>query len=306
MIIERTKRIDFVMNFIIVVVCIVHISLTGYNVLFPDLPSIRIQDKSLKDIELPLLIQMCVSEIEKTDIFTHFGYDNEIEFYFGKSIYNDSLFGWNGHLPNGSTIGNIEGILRLVHIFVKNLCKISLDILTNVTSVLDQVLNSIEIHSNESTNRIVQSKSIKWGLVPDFILCRTIDLSKYFDLGTLVPEQIILKFNKMVNHGVSIYFTVKNKYMKRPLKVAMLDYSGPDITVEDLNSPMGQMIILSISQFIDSEQDRDKNCVNYPHGSFKSYAECDAKFVYDQFSSKYKPLMPFWVTDDINEVTSLR
>ena len=124
------------------------------------------------------------------------------------------------------------------------------------------------MHSNGSTNKIVQGKSIKWSLVPDFILCRTIDLSKYFDLGTLVPEQIILKFNNMVNYGVSIYFAVKNKYMKRPLKVAMLDYSGPDIIVEDLNSPMGQTIILSITQFIDSEQDRDKNCVNHPHGQW--------------------------------------
>ena len=83
--------------------------------------------------------------------------------------------------------------------------------------------------------------------MPDFILCRTIDLSWYFDLGTLVPEQIILSFNKMVNHGVSIYVIDKNKHMKRPLKVAMLDYTGPDITVEDLNSPQNQLIILSIS-----------------------------------------------------------
>ena len=86
----------------------------------------------------------------------------------------------------------------------------------------------------------------------------------------------------------------------------MMDYSGPIITIEDLASPKANIIILSVSQFIDSEYDRDKNCVNYPHGAFKSYAECDAKFVYNQFSSKYKPLMPFWATNDMREVTSLR
>ena len=194
----------------------------------------------------------------------------------------------------------------MIRILLKNKCKNCLDILTNVTSVLDHIIYQIEIYSNDSSHQVVESKRIKWGIVPDFILCRTIDLSWYFDLGTLVPEQIILTFNRMTNYGVSIYVIDKNKYMKRPLKVAMLDYTGPVISVEDLNSPQNQLIILSISQFIDSEFDRDKNCVNYPHGSFKSYAECDAKFVYDQFSLKYKPLMPFWVTDDINEVTSLR
>ena len=152
----------------------------------------------------------------------------------------------------------------------------------------------------------MESKSITWGLVPDYILCRTINLSKYFDLNTLVPEQIFLRFNKVVNRGVNIYLVNKNKYLKRPLKVLMMDYSGPIITIEDLDSPKANIIILSVSQFIDSEYDRDKNCVNYPHGAFKSYAECDAKFVYNQFSSKYKPLMPFWATNELREVTSLR
>ena len=152
----------------------------------------------------------------------------------------------------------------------------------------------------------MESKSITWGLVPDYILCRTINLSKYFDLNSLVPEQIFLRFNKVVNRGVNIYLVNKNKYLKRPLKVLMMDYSGPIITIEDLDSPKANIIILSVSQFIDSEYDRDKNCVNYPHGEFKSYAECDAKFVYNQFSSKYKPLMPFWATNDLREVTSLR
>ena len=90
----------------------------------------------------------------------------------------------------------------------------------------------------------MESKNITWGLVPDYILCRTINLSKYFDLNSLVPEQIFLYFNKVVNRGVTIYLMDKNKYMKRPLKVTMLDYSGPIITVEDLDSPKAKTIIL--------------------------------------------------------------
>ena len=114
MIIERTKQIDLVINIIIIIICIVHVSLTGYHVLFPDLPSIRIQDKTLKDIEFPLFIQVCVSEIERTDMFTHLGYEHEINFYLGKSFYNDSLFGWSGHLQNGSRIGTVEGMTKRI------------------------------------------------------------------------------------------------------------------------------------------------------------------------------------------------
>ena len=110
MIVEIRKQIDFVINFTIIVICIIHISLTGYQVLFPDLPSIRIQDKTLKDIEFPLFIQMCVSEIDNTtDRYTSLGYKNDYDFYLGRSVYNNSLFGWNGHLQNGSTVGTVEG-----------------------------------------------------------------------------------------------------------------------------------------------------------------------------------------------------
>ena len=110
MIIERTKQIDIAINFVIIVICIVHILLTGYHNLFPDLPNMRIQDKALNDIEFPLFIQMCVSEIDNaTDRYTNLGYRNDFEFYLGNSVYNASLFGWNGHLPNGSTVGTLEG-----------------------------------------------------------------------------------------------------------------------------------------------------------------------------------------------------
>ena len=110
MTVEIRKQVDFVINFTIIVICIIHISLTGYQVLFPDLPSIRVQDKTLNDIEFPLFIQMCVSEIDNTtDRYTNLGYKNDYDFYLGRSVYNNSLFGWNGHLLNGSTVGTVEG-----------------------------------------------------------------------------------------------------------------------------------------------------------------------------------------------------
>ena len=174
-----------------------------------------------------------------------------------------------------------------------------------MSSVFNNVLNKIDVYSNDSFHTI-QSRSIIWGFVPDFILCRTMNLSRYFDLDTFMPQQIFLHFNKKENLGVSLYLMDKNKYFKRPLKVAMLDYSGPVITVDDLSSPRYEIIILSITQFIDSESNRDSRCVNYPYGIFHSYAQCDANYVYKQFSTKYKPLMPFWATEELDRVTSLR
>ena len=60
--------------------------------------------------------------------------------------------------------------------------------------------------------------------------------------------------------------------------------------------------MFSISQFKDSDLDPDKNCKNYPFNNFSSYRECDEDFVYKVHLKKYKT-MPFWVTDNIQDVT---
>ena len=60
-----------------------------------------------------------------------------------------------------------------------------------------------------------------------------------------------------------------------------------------------------MSQILDSPFDEDKNCENYPYNNFSSYKACDEDFVYQQYLNKYK-IMPFWVTNNTDEVTSLR
>ena len=47
------------------------------------------------------------------------------------------------------------------------------------------------------------------------------------------------------------------------------------------------------------------NCQNYPYQNFSTYGECDIDFVYKEYVNKYE-LMPFWVTNNMTEVTKLR
>ena len=51
--------------------------------------------------------------------------------------------------------------------------------------------------------------------------------------------------------------------------------------------------------------DEDKNCKNYPDNGFTSYRAYDEDFVYKEHLNKYK-IMPFWVTDNMEEVTTHR
>ena len=128
-----------------------------------------------------------------------------------------------------------------------------------------------------------------WTLLQVFPACYRINLSSYFKKKHIVPKQIFIYVSKQKNLKISIYLEDNNIALnKRPLKTSMLDYNGPDISSPDLNKPRIERVILKMAQFKDSELDKDKDCVNYPTETYASYAECDEKYVYNQFATKYK------------------
>ena len=52
----------------------------------------------------------CAFDINDQDArYTKVGYKDSWNFFQGQSVFNDSVYGWNGHQKNGSTLGTVEG-----------------------------------------------------------------------------------------------------------------------------------------------------------------------------------------------------
>ena len=66
----------------------------------------------------------------------------------------------------------------------------------------------------------------------------------------------------------------------------MFQYSGPKIYIGNLQIVTSINMALHISQQHDSNLDVTKNCTNYPNENFKSYKECDKKFVHEKIKNK--------------------
>ena len=104
--------------------------------------------------------------------------------------------------------------------------------------------------------------------------------------------------------GISIYIEEKIRALrKRQLTENMLSYVGPYIGNPNLNIGRRFRVAIKLEQFIDSELDVSKNCVNYPTEEYSSFAECDEKFVQQQFLEHFGEIKPFWVVDNISDVT---
>ena len=83
--------------------------------IYPSTPTIKIYEKSLKEIEFPISITLCASEERESDVMRHntSGYDRNFQFFLGQSMFNKSLIGWSGHTQDGSFLGSVRGRKKL-------------------------------------------------------------------------------------------------------------------------------------------------------------------------------------------------
>ena len=115
-----------------------------------------------------------------------------------------------------------------------------------------------------------------------------LNLNDYFDLKNITPLVIRFNFNIINNIGVSLFIEDKTKHLtKRTLKSNMLSYMGAQLQIDDLKNSYIEKTMISLQQYINSEEDTSKKCTNYPNAKFKSYQECDEKYVYDTIKQKH-------------------
>ena len=65
---------------------------------------------------------------------------------------------------------------------------------------------------------------------------------------------------------------------KRILKSNILSYSGPPLQIKNLFDAEVLKVMISLEQFIDSEEDASKQ--NYPNENYETYKDCDEEYVY--------------------------
>ena len=112
-------------NFSLLVVCFIHVITILFNFLNPENPNVKYYEMDLKDIEFPLTFKICYERDDQLEIFQNLGYDRiYYDFYKGRSMYNSSLYGWNGHTKNETTIIPVESkgkVKKLIEFSIKGL-----------------------------------------------------------------------------------------------------------------------------------------------------------------------------------------
>ena len=102
------NKIHYFINIFFFVVFLLHVSLVAFNSMNPANPSLKVSKKKLEKLEyFPISLKLCAKKASSVDnVFRKFGYSHDYKFFIGKSYYNASIKGWNGHTRNGTTIAS--------------------------------------------------------------------------------------------------------------------------------------------------------------------------------------------------------
>ena len=91
---------------------VVHLSIIAYDLKYPQYPSVRIRKTELSNIDFPLVFKICIRDVENTEKFEKLGYSNRYAVFIGKSMFNRSLVGWNGHTQDFLTLMPVKGKVK--------------------------------------------------------------------------------------------------------------------------------------------------------------------------------------------------
>ena len=140
--------------------------------------------------------------------------------------------------------------------------------------------------------------------VPIFPNCKTIDIQDHFQ-NFSTPTQIYISLKKIDNLGVDLYILDRNIASRRRLKSELLAYTGPTLTNPHLMEKVkNEEHILKMTQTKDAAEDKSNGCQDYPNEKYQTFGDCEAEFVHGQMLGE--GVMPFWATDNLDEVTSIR
>ena len=93
---------------IVLITWFVHVSFIFYDNLYPDVPSMKVYSKSMKNMDFPICFKICFYEKGK-ERFKRLGYSYDQRFFKGENLFNKSIVGWLGHTRNGSRFNHFEG-----------------------------------------------------------------------------------------------------------------------------------------------------------------------------------------------------
>ena len=236
---------------------------------------------ALKDIDFPLDIKICAEPAFNESAIFEAGYERKIYKYFiGRSRFNKTVVGWAGHTKDYGTVGSVEEVLDKVR-----------------NHKVDDVIKGISFNfENETLDDILVTAHLNRVNYPQN--CYTVNLTKLNKARRETMKTLWMYFKRGKTKKITIHLQGRTLATNRDVFDNTYNTVGDEIFVE---SGKSRKYAVGISKNIYLEEDKSKNCRNYPNPDFVSYLECDEQYMRNICDSVN--LAPVWLYGDFKKVT---
>ena len=107
---DKAKAIIYLFKISICTAFIVHAIFIAYDLIVPKDTVLRFEERSLDDIEFPIIFKICITPAFNITEIQDAGYEIVWDYFTGTSRYSrNRIYGWSGHTENGSIVSNAKG-----------------------------------------------------------------------------------------------------------------------------------------------------------------------------------------------------
>ena len=263
----------------ILTVQVIHV-LEGY--INPTITRTFKEEVPLHDMDFPLVIKVCVIPGFNQTALQEMGYKDTWGYFLGQSRFNKSLFGWAGHTKQSGTIKSVEEVLEHVSDFK-----------------LENMVTNVDVYTRDGGHISIALEKLKLKSVNFPNNCFSMSLFTIAELKGKKIQQLFLSFSDLRNYTIQILLVGNTIDTGRLIREYSTASAGDVIELKANERKRAYMV--DINQRVFVEEATSSNCCDYPNQEYKSYEECDDRFMRKMLPSE---LIPIWVTDHADTITT--
>ena len=260
------------------------------NYFSPTLTHTEVKEVPLRNMDFPLDFKICLRPLAFNETaLKELGYLDSAYYIFGKSKFNESshIISWGGHSSNGSLL--VRNASEVLHAVRKDWTEQPLVYSVGVTTSSDEFIYKALNVSLENINWITECLLLNVSTIEQGTE-RGMKGIQFFFNETLLKDDVSLEL-ELQGKNLAAHRNIQDHYFY---------HNGNTMKMKKFSTCRVQ-----IKKKVFIEGDPGTTCRNYPNPEFKSYMECDDKFMRNRMN-KVAPglnLMPVWMTKDLSKVT---
>ena len=131
--------------------------------------------------------------------------------------------------------------------------------------------------------------------------CYTLDVTQMHDVVRKGIRKLVMVFKDVSRMSVEVYVLGKSLDSRRTIRSNAFYSKG--VIIRPKNMTWGSYIVKT-QEINYVEEDKSKDCKNYPNSEFQSWGDCEDQGSREILAKRFPNIIPVWLKDNIENVTT--